>query len=173
MKTIILVRHAKTEPMDIGITDYERQLKPRGYKDSEIIVNQLKEMGIRPDLILSSPASRAKQTAQIFAKGLQYDEDKIEYQKFIYDGYTSAEFIDFLGKYDRSNDTIIVMGHNPEIAMMAINLTDGNYFHFPTAAATGISYNIDSWKEMMVREGKTEWFIYPKMFKPGKNNTTE
>ena len=173
MKTLVLIRHAKTEALNMGITDYERQLKPRGYRDSELVVNEMKKKGIQPDLIISSPASRAKQTAQIFAKALQYDEAKIEYQKFIYDGYTSAEFIDYLGQYGKANDTIVVVGHNPEIAMMAINLTDGNYFHFPTTAATGISYDIESWENMMVREGQTEWFIYPKMFKDGKSSNNE
>lgn len=173
MKTIILIRHAKTEPLNMGITDYERQLKPRGYRDSELVVNEMNKRGIQPDLIISSPASRAKQTTQIFAKALHYDETKIEYQKFIYDGYTSAEFIDYLGQYGKSNDTIMVVGHNPEIAMMAINLTDGNYFHFPTTAATAISYDIENWEDMMVREGKTEWFIYPKMFKEEKSSTDE
>ncbi len=173
MKTIILIRHAKTEPLNMGITDYERQLKPRGYRDAELVVNELKKRGIHPNLIISSPASRARQTAQIFAKELHYDETQIEYQKFIYDGYTSAEFIDFLSQYGKSHETIVVVGHNPEIAMMAINLTDGNYFHFPTTAATAISYDIDSWDQMMVREGKTEWFIFPKMFKDAKSNADD
>ena len=167
MKRLILVRHAKTEQLDYGSskTDYQRELKPRGYQDSKLISEKLIKMGIKPDLILSSSAKRAKQTAKLIAQHLDYDEEQIELQRFIYDGYTTSEFLSFLEKYNDQHETIMVVGHNPEIAMMAINLSDGDFYHFPTCSTTAITFDVDNWTEINVREGKPEWFIYPSMFK--------
>lgn len=165
MKTLILVRHAKTETIHAGINDFERRLKPRGHQDSKIITNQLMKKQVKPDLFVSSKAARAQQTAELFANELDYPIDSIRYEQFLYTGYTTGEFIDYLGKYEEDHDTIMVFGHNPDIAMLAINLTDDNFFHFPTAAAVAISFDVDSWSAISAREGKTKWFIFPKQFK--------
>ncbi len=166
MKRLILVRHAKTEQLDYHSvkTDYQRELKPRGYADSKLIAEKLVKMGIKPDLIVSSSAKRAKQTAKLFAQQLQYDPELIDYHRFIYDGYTTSEFLGFLEQFGQNHETIMVVGHNPEIAMLAINLSEGDYYHFPTCATTAINFNTDDWKAINAREGKPEWFIYPSMF---------
>nr|WP_321410708.1 histidine phosphatase family protein [uncultured Carboxylicivirga sp.] len=166
MKRLILVRHAKTEQLDFGSTktDYQRELKSRGFDDSEIIAQKLNKMGVMPDWILSSSAKRAKQTAKHIAKHIHYNEEQIEFQRFIYDGYTTSEFLGFLEKYD-NYETVMVVGHNPEIAMLGINLSDGDYYHFPTCATTSITFDVESWADINAREGKPEWFIYPGMFK--------
>lgn len=167
MKRLILVRHAKTEQLDYNSskTDFQRKLKSRGHSDSKLISKKLVKMGVKPDLILSSTAQRAKQTAQLMAENLAYDQEKIEYQQFIYDGYTTSEFLGFLEKYSGNHETIMIVGHNPEIAMLAINLTEGDYYHFPTCATTAIKFETDDWTNINAREGKPEWFIYPSMFK--------
>ena len=74
---MIFVRHAKTEQLDYGSTktDYQRELKPRGYKDSEIIAEKLIKMSVQPDWILSSSAKRAKQTAKHIAKHIDFDPE--------------------------------------------------------------------------------------------------
>nr|WP_321452311.1 histidine phosphatase family protein [uncultured Carboxylicivirga sp.] len=166
MKRLILVRHAKTEQLGFGSTktDYQRELKPRGFEDSELIAQKLVKMNIKPDWILSSSAKRAKQTAKHIAKHIDYDSEQIEFQRFLYDGYTTTEFLNALEKYD-AYETVMVVAHNPEIAMMAINLSDGDFYHFPTCATTAITFEVDNWAEVNAREGKPEWFIYPSMFK--------
>ncbi|MGV8828708.1 MAG: SixA phosphatase family protein [Breznakibacter sp.] len=165
MKKLILIRHSKTENLVAGQSDYFRPLKPRGHNDARLIAEKLKEKGLTPDLLISSPAKRAEQTAQIFAQTFNYPADKIALHQFIYDGYTSGEFVTFLNQQSDEHELICVIGHNPEIAMLAINLTDGNFFHFPTTATVVINFHVDSWKEVNSREGKTELFIYPKQFK--------
>lgn len=167
MKTIVIIRHAKTEQLDYGSskTDYQRELKPRGHKDCGHIARQLTKLGISPNLIISSSAKRAKQTAQLLAQHLDYDKESIEYQRFIYDGYTTSEFIDWLSKYNTEHDTLFVVGHNPEIAMLAINLTNDDLYHFPTCATAVISFNVENWSAISAREGKVEHFIYPSLLK--------
>ncbi len=165
MKKLILIRHAKTETVVAGQNDFLRVLKPRGTSDALLMAEKLKEHSIKPDLIVSSPAKRAEQTALLFAQAFHYPIEKIDRQQFIYDGYTSGEFVAFLNQQPDDCEQILVIGHNPEIAMLAINLTDGNFFHFPTTATVVINFDTDSWKNANSREGKTELFIYPKQFK--------
>lgn len=168
MKTLILVRHAKTEQLSYGSskTDFERELKPRGYNDTEIISDDLIIREIKPDLIISSNAIRAKQTADLIAKKLNIGKENVIHERFIYDGYTTSEFLSYLAQFKNGYQTIMVVGHNPEIAMMAINMTNsGDYMHFPTTATLAISFDVDSWDEINARDGKKEWLITPKMLK--------
>ena len=168
MKTLILVRHAKTEQLSYNSTktDFERELKPRGFSDTELICDDLIEKDIKPDLLISSTAVRAKQTADIIADNLGIDRKKIVRERFIYDGYTTSEFIGYLSQYNNEYNTIMVVGHNPEIAMMAINLTDDDeYLHFPTTATIAISFEADTWENVNARDGKKQWLITPRMFK--------
>jgi phosphohistidine phosphatase len=165
MKKVVLIRHSKTEALHSGISDFDRPLKPRGRKDAELIAMALMEKGYVPDLIISSPAVRALETAQIMATSCNQNEQNIRQESFIYDGYTTDDFIRFLSETKKEHNTIYVIGHNPDIALMAINLTEDNFFHFPTTAAAVIQFNCQSWKEVSPREGKTEFYINPKMLK--------
>ncbi|SMO45965.1 phosphohistidine phosphatase [Saccharicrinis carchari] len=166
MKKLILVRHAKTEQLyDYSKSDFDRKLLPRGHKDSGIIAGQLKAKGYLPDLFISSRAKRAEQTAQLFAGLLDYPKDKIQYEQFIYDGYTTSQMLSFIGKYGEDYETIIIFGHNPDIAGLAVNLVEEDLWHFPTACATVIGFEVSSWKDVEARSGTMELHIYPSMFK--------
>ncbi len=165
MKKLILVRHAKTEQIyDNSKSDFERKLLPRGNKDSKLIAEQLKQKGYNPDLFITSSAKRAKQTAKIFAEILDYDK-KIIKKQFLYDGYTTGEMIKYISECDDINQTIIVFGHNPDIAGFITNLVNEDLYHFPTSCTTVVKFDINSWKELEARSGKTELYIYPSMFK--------
>jgi len=165
MLTLILVRHAKTEQLAFGstISDFERELKPRGYEDTKLIAQTFIEKGIKPNVLITSKAVRAEQTASLLTQELGVDH--IVGEQFIYDGYTTSEFIEYLGQYPKEKRIIMVVGHNPEIAMMATNLSNSDYLHFPTAGSAAISFNKENWKDINAREGKLEWLISPKMKK--------
>ncbi|WP_066629496.1 SixA phosphatase family protein [Labilibacter marinus] len=166
MKKLILARHAKTEQLyDFDKSDFDRKLLPRGYKDSEIIAEQLKNKGIRPELFITSKAKRAQQTTKLFAEYLEYPEDKILKEQFIYDGYTTTQMLSYLASVGEDYDTIIVFGHNPDIASLTVNLITEELWHFPTSCTTVINFAADTWKEIEARSGKVELYIYPKMFK--------
>lgn len=166
MKKLILVRHAKTEQIyDNNKSDFERRLLPRGPKDSAIISKHLEEKGHTPDLIISSKAIRAKQTSDIFADHLDYDPEDIQEEQFIYDGYTTAEMLKFLGQFEDKYETIMIIGHNPDIASLTVNLVDEDLYHFPTACATVIRFGKASWKDIEPRQGDVAAYVYPKQFK--------
>lgn len=167
MKTLILARHAKTEQLAAGDTksDFERELKPRGYKDCRLVSTDLLNRHIQPGLLITSNAVRAQQTAVTFAELLSIDSGKIIQQPFLYNGYTTPELLSYLARFDRQHQSIMIVGHNPEIAMSASVLSNHNCLHFPTSAAVAISFNVESWQQLKSRSGKIECFITPKMLK--------
>jgi phosphohistidine phosphatase len=167
MKTLILIRHAKTEQLGYlsSKSDFERALKPRGYNDTKLIAKDLINRGTKPHLLISSKAIRAKQTAHLLAEQLNINKEEVRLEQFLYDGYTTSELLSYLEQFGKKHDSIMIVGHNPEIAMTAISLTDSDYLHFPTTGTIAISFDVDNWEDINAREGKIEWFITPKMFK--------
>ncbi len=165
MKTLILVRHGKTEQLtDYSQSDFDRKLLPRGKHDSECMAKQLFERGIKPEVYISSSAKRALQTAEIFASSLGYETKKIIKEEFIYNGYTTQTMLQFLAKIDDQVASVIVFGHNPDIASFTVNLISEDIFHFPTAVVTVIKFNVETWKEIEPRSGHMEAYMYPSMF---------
>lgn len=166
MKKLILVRHAKTVQLqDYSKSDFDRELLPRGHKDSELIASHLKTKGHRPDLMISSTAKRAQQTALLFANIFAYPTEKIQNEQFIYDGYTTSQMLQFIGACNNSMDAIIIFGHNPDIAGFTVNLVEDDLWHFPTGCASVITFDVDSWNDLEARTGKLELHVYPGMLK--------
>lgn len=166
MKKLILVRHAKTEQLyDYSKSDFDRELLPRGHKDSELIARHLKAKGHLPDLMISSTAKRAQQTAILFADYFAYPKEKIQNEQFIYGGYTTSQMLRFIGGCSDAYDSIIIFGHNPDIAGFTIKLIEDDLWHFPTGCASVIAFSVDSWKDIEVRAGKLELHVYPAMLK--------
>ncbi len=162
MKRLVLIRHAKTETQHYRITDFERQLEPRGINDARHIALHLKGKGFYPQLMISSKASRALQTSQIMAEELNYTISQIREEAFIYHGYTTGDFLDFLGTMDNNYSEIWVVGHNPDIAMLASKLTSNYLDHFPTSAAAVISFDVNDWTDVAALNGKIDYFVFPK-----------
>ncbi len=165
MKTIVLIRHSKAEDITRGQKDIERKLRKRGLHDSALIANRLKGENVVPDMIISSPAVRAIETAESIANVYGFDAGKIVKEEFIYKGYTSGEFVSYINTLPDSVGTVFAIGHNPELGMLAINLTNNSIFYFPTTATVVVDFECDKWVEVESREGKARTFLYPKLFK--------
>jgi phosphohistidine phosphatase len=165
MKKLILVRHAKTEPLTDAENDFERRLKKRGCKDARLVSDYLIGKDIKPGLIISSPARRALQTAQIMAGAFSLPESEIIEASFIYDGFSIERLIKKIEELAVGEDSLMVVGHNPDIALMAIQFAGDNLFNYPTAATSVISFSVSDWHEIGRGKGKTELFITPKDLK--------
>jgi len=165
MKRLILIRHAKTEALQYGFSDIERQLEQRGIRDAGQIAQHLSDKGYRPGLMVCSNASRALQTCHIMAETVGYPVFTIHSEGFIYDGYTTADFLDFLGRQDNHHHEIWVVGHNPDIAMLATKLTNDHFDHYPTCAAAVIEFENDQWADVAARSGKVAYFVFPRELK--------
>ena len=161
VKNLFLVRHAKSDWSIPGQKDFDRELNARGSNDAPRMGRKLYELDVRPDLIISSPAARAKYTAEFIAEQLRYDTEKIILNDEVYEASVRsllAVINDIPDDYHR----VIIVGHNPTFTYIAENLTKKNIDNIPTCGVVNIEFQIDSWKEVSGDMGTLKWFIYPK-----------
>lgn len=164
MKRVIIVRHAKAVPYGYD-NDFTRDLTDRGVNDAEKIGKELKRIGIIPDSMISSPANRALQTAHIFADNLGFDKNRIIEIDNIYNGLTTSEFIGLIRELPESANTAFFFGHNPAFEYFANNLLEHFNGEMPTCSTVAIDFNVDSWRKVQSRAGKTGFQLIPAMFK--------
>jgi phosphohistidine phosphatase len=158
---LVLVRHAKAEHGGYD-DDFSRELTGQGEQNAETVSNFLKSLEIIPDLIITSPATRANQTARIFAACFEYPEVRIKNDFKLYHGYTIAEFLNLLREIPDKNKVVFVFGHNPSIEIYAKNLC--KYFNddVPTCASIVLDFPCDSWEQLENRSAKLFKQVNPK-----------
>lgn len=161
MKTLYLIRHAKSSWDDANQSDFERPLNKRGEHDAPIMSKALKEKNVLPDLIISSPAARALATAEIFAEELHYTIKKIKIDERIYES-TMRELTGVVREINDVNKTVLFFGHNPELTNFTNLLGDKYIAELPTCAVVGLELNVESWKGVGQHCGKIFSFDYPK-----------
>ncbi len=164
MKRVVIVRHAKSVPYGYD-DDFNRDLRDRGKNDAKLVSKELNNMGIMPDAMISSPAKRALKTARIFAENLGFERKKIREAEEIYDGLTTAEFLDLIKELPDDVETAFFFGHNPGFHIFTGNLLKSYHEDMPTCATVGIDFEVDKWNQVEVRSGKQAFRLIPKMFK--------
>jgi len=153
MKQLIIVRHAKT--IQYGYDqDYDRTLTDRGEEHADRISHEMFQKGIKPDLIISSPAVRTTQTTKIFAKNLGYPTGNVRYVKKLYSGMLTTSFIQMLQELDDSHTTVMVVGHNPTVYNFLDVLLPNFSLDVPTCSTVVIEFDINSWPELSDYSGK-------------------
>lgn len=163
MKTIILVRHAKSSWDDPSWTDFNRPLNKRGLKDAPYMSKLFKGKGIKPEIVFSSPANRAYSTAKFFIEELEIKEETVIKDNNIYEK-GSRYIINVLKNLDNNKHSVIVFGHNPDITSLS-SYFSGEYFeNVPTCGIICIDFEIEKWEEIDKINGKLRFFEYPKMF---------
>lgn len=162
MKRIYLVRHAKSSWKDPRLTDINRPLNKRGKKDAPFIGDQLNKNQIKPDLILSSPANRAKKTALIIAEKICYPAKKIVFKDELYEA-SERTLLDFVKKLNERFNSVMIFAHNPGLTQLN-NLISNNYIdNIPTCGV--VALEIDrKWIEVGKNSCKLLFFDYPKKF---------
>ncbi len=161
MKRLLLIRHAKAEPINQEITDFERQLSDIGIADARKMAEYLLENNIQPNCIISSSANRTLQTARIFANALKYPLHKIIENSDLYNGYTTSYFLELLAQCGGDNQTIAVVAHNPEIGNLAVNLAENFRRGFPPCTVLLLEFEAEQWKDIEVRTGRVVLYKYP------------
>ena len=113
-KTLYIARHAKSSWDDASLSDFERPLNKRGKRDAPFMAEKLKELGVKPDLILSSPAQRAKTTAKHYHEALG---SKLEFDERIYEA-SLMSLIYLIQEQFEKVDSLMIVGHNPGLTML-------------------------------------------------------
>lgn len=161
MKTLILVRHAKSSWEHQEQSDFDRPLNDRGLKDAPMMAKRINEFNMSIDKIFSSPAKRAFSTACYFAEEFNYSiKDIIKYQQ-IYDNGNN-----FIKQLVYTNDdqlnTIMIFGHNPDITSLSLFFSEEYFSNVPTCGIICIDFETDKWSEIKKLNGKLRFFEYPK-----------
>lgn len=161
MKTLFLVRHAKSSWDDMRLADFDRPLASRGFRDAPEMGRRLAAQNILPDLILSSPANRAFSTATIIARSIDYDLDKIETRQDIYLAGVRTLVSQIQSVPDKINK-LMMFGHNPGFTDLANYLSGSNILNVPTAGVVCIEFQLDKWSMVDKNSGRLKFFDYPK-----------
>ena len=160
MKKIILIRHAKSSWDNPWLGDHDRPLADRGKKDAPKMAKRLKKRGIHPDLIISSTALRAAETAKITAKELGYPEDEIFWEKNLFHA-SPHTILKYIHMQKDSKNTILVFGHNPGFNDLVIFL-GGNIENLPTCGQFGFKLKSEKWADLKPETAEVWFFDYPK-----------
>ncbi len=168
MKTVYIVRHAKSSWNFPHLSDHDRPLLNKGRNRTKLIGNYLVRNKISVDLIISSSAVRALETAKIIAKSIGYPADEIQIERDIY--HADAESLTD-GLYGLSNNirSVMLFGHNPTFTYFANQWLDEEIEWLPTSAVAGISFETDNWEGLSAAKFKTEFLITPGMLKEPEN----
>jgi len=161
MKTLLLVRHAKSSWDQPGLSDFDRPLNERGKKDAPLMAKRLKEKSIDLDHFVSSPAKRARQSAKYFAEEFGFKKEDIKLVEDLY-GATRREFLQSIQEIQDKFKTVALFSHNPGITDFASSLTNVRVDDMPTCAVFAVQSNAESWKEFMEAEKSFLFFDYPK-----------
>lgn len=145
MKTLLILRHAKSDHGDASLADHDRPLNERGKHDAPKVGERLAAAGLVPDAILSSTAKRAKKTAEKVGEGAKF-AGEIQLERDLYLAPPSI-YLRVLSKLPDSVERALVVGHNPGMEQLVARLS-GQPQEFPTAALAHIELDIGSWSEL-------------------------
>ena len=150
MKTLLLVRHAKSSWDDPSLPDKKRPLNDRGLRDAPKMGARLAKRHVKPDLVLSSPAVRALATAQIIATELDYRIKDIVVDERLYEA-APDDLLEIIRKLGDEGDCVMIFGHNPELSELARGLSD-TITEMRTCVVAELAFDIESWSHVGRRE---------------------
>ncbi|GJM13439.1 MAG: phosphohistidine phosphatase SixA [Pseudohongiella sp.] len=161
MKTLYLLRHAKSSWDDPDLKDFERPLAERGIRDLPVIAKRFLDRAGRVDSMICSPAVRTKTTAQMFAKEIGFAGDEIGSNPELYFAGPNM-FLKAASLVDDECESAMLVGHNPAITDFVNGMAGANIDNIPTCGLVQLSLPIDSWSEIKLSNAELVEFDYPK-----------
>ena len=153
MKSLTLFRHAKTERDSTTGRDFDRRLSERGERDAPRMGEEIRNLGLEYDLVLSSPAARAVETAELAGLSPRFDQR-------IYDA-SAGELLSIAQQAEGQVETLMLVGHNPGFERLASRLV-GATVEMPTGSLIEIELPIDDWRDASDGSGRVVRFVKPK-----------
>lgn len=163
MKTLYLIRHAKSSWDFPNLTDFERPLNKRGLRDAPFMGMILRQKQIAPELFLSSPAKRALTTAQLFAIAMNYPVERIVTEPRIYEA-SRQTLLEIIASLPDDLESVALFCHNPAITDLANFLSDKTLDNVPTCGIFSVSLPSPTWKNLEQGKCVFNFFLYPKKF---------
>jgi len=160
-RELILIRHTKSSWADLGMRDFDRPLKKDRTEDAKNIAKHLKELGVKPDLILCSPALRTKQTVEFFCDKLNCDYNRIEFDMRLYES-SAEDYTQVVREVNEEIKTLVVVGHNPSITDFANQFLQSKIIEVPTTGVICLEFECDNWEIYRATPCKLKYFLTPK-----------
>lgn len=158
MKTILISRHAKSAWDNPRLTDFDRPLNERGHKDAPEMAKKIRKAGFIPDVLISSPANRARTTANYYAADLQLPVSEV---KKLYHGMPE-DYLSVIQELPEDVHTVMLFGHNPGITYIANMIQPGVTDNIPTAGVIIARSPANSWEEVEWQNCRLEKIAVPK-----------
>jgi len=161
MKTITILRHAKSSWKDSSLSDHDRPLNKRGKRDAPVMAARIQQAGIRPSLILCSPAARAWTTAKLIAQEISYPSEFLQRDERLFHAGV-RRIIDVLSEQDVGFNSIMIVGHNPGFTDFANYLVPGLTHNIPTCGVVSVLVDTDDWNLKTKKKVELATYDYPK-----------
>jgi len=152
MKRLYLVRHAKSSWDHPGLDDFDRPLNERGMRDALDMGKYLAKLGVLPDAIVTSPAVRARQTSEALAPAMRISVDNLREDGRIYAASVPV-MLEVIREWDETWNSVMMIGHNPDIAELAMMLTGEPVGRVPTCAVMEIEMDATCWADILAECG--------------------
>ncbi len=162
MKFLYLIRHAQAEEYSKSGSDFDRALTVKGESDAELIGIKLREMGIKPQHFVTSPAARALQTAVLICEELQQKKPALVKDTRIYNAST-GDLLEVINEQDEKYKSIALFGHNPGFYEIANILSDTEVHKFPKAGVIALAFAVP-WKKIASNTGMLQFSISPSQY---------
>jgi len=146
IRHLLLIRHAKSDWGDSSLSDYDRPLNKRGARDAPMMGERLATSVARPDRILSSPAQRARSTAESIARRLGFPAHDIEWMSELYLA-SPVGMLDVIRGCPDDVTTLILIGHNPGISTLAAQLCGQMPGNIPTCGIVHLTGDFNTWRD--------------------------
>jgi phosphohistidine phosphatase len=161
MKTLLLIRHAKSSWDTALLSDFERPLNERGKHDAPIMAKRIKDKKIEIDAFVSSPAKRAKKTAELFMHEFDLKEKKPILVPSLYEASLN-NFYDTIENLKDKNNTVALFAHNPGITDFVNSLECSPVYNMPTCAVFALKIKTKHWLDFKEADKEFLFFDYPK-----------
>lgn len=161
MKTLVLVRHAKSSWDDASLPDRDRPLNSRGKRDAPKMGRRLADLVGTPDLIVSSPATRALATARIIAELVDYPVDGIREDERIYQA-GPTEILDVIRGLEDERVRVFLFGHNPGLTELVNELSEPAIDNVPTCGVVEFGLSTERWADVSRATVRRAAIITPK-----------
>jgi len=161
MRTLILIRHAKSSWDYPMLGDFERPLNPRGRRDAPVMAQRLAKEISAPWWLVASPALRAITTAHAFADALDVKHSDIRIEPRIYEA-TPGTLLHLVNSLDDAQSQVLMFGHNPGFTELAQLLASVRFAEMPTCSVVVLGFDHVHWNEITPNSGRCLHYLFPK-----------
>jgi phosphohistidine phosphatase len=165
MKQLTFIRHAKSDWGNEFLKDIDRPLSDRGYADAYFASNWYNDTHALPDTIISSTATRAFNTALIFARAFNFNMANFKLDETVFES-SVENLLEIIRNIDNNSNSVMIFGHNPGFTNICNELTEDLFFdNVPTCGIVSLKMDINNWKDLKPKKAKIQFHQFPKDFK--------